>query len=116
MTLGDSQLQFEDGGYDSRAPKSGMGKVNAGPVEDSANGSPRVVRMRGLPYTSSESDIVEFFDGYTIAPGGISRGKDRHGRASGEAWVTFVTAEDAREVVAKLDKAHMRNRYLELKF
>lgn len=93
---------LEDGGMDT--PKK------------QTTSSPRVVRMRGLPYTSNEDDIVDFFDGYTIAPGGITRGKDRHGRASGEAWVRFVNAEDAREVVSKLDKAHMGNRYIELKF
>ena len=91
-------------------------------IEDGGNGrrretsSPCVVRMRGLPYTSNEEDIAHFFEGYTIAPGGITRGKDRHGRASGEAWVTFLSPEDARDVVDKLDKAHMGNRYIELKF
>lgn len=114
--LGGHQVQLEDGGSDSKYSKAGAGKANAGSADGTVSNPSRVVRMRGLPYTSSESDIVQFFSGYTIAPSGISRGKDRHGRASGEAWVTFLTAEDAREVVAKLDKAHMGNRYIELKF
>eukprot|EP00171_Calliarthron_tuberculosum_P011581 IDg11581t1 len=67
----------------------------------------RVIRMRGLPYSSTEEDIVKFFDGFDIERGGISRGKDRHGRASGEAWVTFRSAGDAQMAVSKLDKAHM---------
>ncbi len=78
------------------------------------NGTGTVVRMRGLPYTSTEDDIRAFFAGFDIAAGGIARGKDRHGRASGEAWVTFADAADAQRAVATLDKAHMGSRYIEL--
>ncbi len=78
------------------------------------SGTGVVVRMRGLPYTSTEDDIRAFFDGFNIAPGGIARGKDRHGRPSGEAWVTFADAADAQRAVGTLDKAHMGSRYIEL--
>lgn len=105
VVLGGGTVMAEDGGCDVRGVK------NAG--DDGCN---CVVRMRGLPYTSTEGDIVEFFDGFDIAPGGIMRGKDRHGRASGEAWVTFVRPCDASRAVVKLDKAHMGSRYIELKF
>lgn len=115
-SLGGYEVELEDGGCDGRNHKPIAGKSSSGPADGSENGSSQVVRMRGLPYTSNEDDIVQFFEGYTIAPGGISRGKDRHGRASGEAWVTFVSAEDAKKVVATLDKAHMGSRYIELKF
>lgn len=74
-----------------------------------------VVRMRGLPFSSGNEDIVAFFDGFQIAPDGIWRGKDRHGRPSGEACVTFVSENEARRAVSTLDKAHMGNRYIELK-
>eukprot|EP00177_Eucheuma_denticulatum_P006848 GFKZ01012467.1.p1 GENE.GFKZ01012467.1~~GFKZ01012467.1.p1 ORF type:complete len:702 (+),score=97.96 GFKZ01012467.1:322-2427(+) len=131
-SLGGAQVVLEDGGSDWRGHAAGQRAVAAKgagaggfssiggaaltgalPLDHDPN---RIVRMRGLPYSSNDDDIAEFFRGYTIAPGGISRGKDRHGRASGEAWVTFVTAEDAKEVVTKLDKAHMGSRYIELKF
>lgn len=74
-----------------------------------------VVRMRGLPFSSGNEDIVAFFDGFQIAPDGIWRGKDRHGRPSGEACVTFVSENEARRAVSTRDKAHMGNRYIELK-
>lgn len=114
--LGGQQVYLEDGGNDTRSHKPAIDKSPGGAADGSVEGGDRVVRMRGLPYTSTDEDIVQFFDGYTIAPGGISRGKDRHGRASGEAWVTFVSEEDAKNVVSTLDKAHMGSRYIELKF
>lgn len=73
------------------------------------------VRMRGLPFSSGDDDIILFFDGFQIAPGGVWRGKDRHGRPSGEACVSFVSEEEARRAVNARDKAHMGNRYIELK-
>ncbi|CAN8070839.1 unnamed protein product, partial [Agarophyton chilense] len=36
--------------------------------------------------------VVGVEQGYAIAAGGICRGRDRQGRASGEAWVTFGSA------------------------
>ena len=117
VTQESNHLLLEDGGSDNRSMKSGgKGVSGSGAFDITGNQSSRVVRMRGLPYTSTDEDIVQFFDGYTIAQGGISRGKDRHGRASGEAWVTFVNADDAKQVIEKLDKAHMGSRYIELKF
>lgn len=113
LALSGASITVEDGGSEKRARSSSSGKA-AGLMPDAT--ASNVVRMRGLPYASDDNDIAQFFKGYPIAPGGISRGKDRHGRASGEAWVTFVNLEDAEEVVAKLDKAHMGNRYIELKF
>lgn len=90
--------------------------ADASPVFGEANltGS-CVVRMRGLPFSSDNEDIVAFFDGFQIAPDGIWRGKDRHGRPSGEACVTFVSEDEARRAVSTRDKAHMGNRYIELK-
>jgi len=76
----------------------------------------RVVRMRGLPYSATDSDILAFFEmgNITARTEDISRGKDRQGRASGEAWVTLKNAKEAQLAVLKLDKEHMGSRYIEL--
>lgn len=79
-------------------------------------GDSKMVRMRGLPFSAGDEDIVQFFNGYRIVAGGIVRGRDRHGRASGEACVTFESEEEAWKAVQELDKEHMGNRYIELRF
>lgn len=83
--------------------------------ENGSEASGLVVKMRGLPYAATEEDIVQFFGGFRLADGGVCRGRDRHGRASGEAWVRFVDGDEARRAVEMLDKAHMGTRYIELK-
>lgn len=90
-------------------------KGNGGGTASSGRGS-RVVRMRGLPFSAGDEDIIRFFSGFRIVEDGIVRGRDRHGRASGEASVTFATEEEAWEAVRELDKKHMGNRYIELRF
>lgn len=92
---------------------TGMG-MGAGVGAGSSPGT-RVVRMRGLPFSADDEDIIRFFAGFRIVDGGIVRGRGRLGRASGEASVTFMSEDEARAAVDKLDKAHMGNRYIELK-
>lgn len=99
---------------DQNLAHSGLRWEEAEEAEEAGNGSPTIVRMRGLPYAATDADIRMFFDGFQLAEPAISRGKDRHGRPSGEAWVTFADGEGAARAVAVLDKAHMGTRYIEL--
>ena len=50
-----------------------------------------VIKMRGLPYLTTEAEISIFFSGLQIASNGVNIGRDASGRASGEALVEFVT-------------------------
>ncbi|XP_069092966.1 G-rich sequence factor 1 isoform X1 [Pleurodeles waltl] len=72
-----------------------------------------VVRLRGLPYSCTEEDIVEFFTGLSIAEDGITFVLDHRGKKSGDAFVQFMTAEMADRALLK-HKEEMGNRYIEI--
>uniref|UniRef100_H3C2H6 RRM domain-containing protein n=1 Tax=Tetraodon nigroviridis TaxID=99883 RepID=H3C2H6_TETNG len=50
-----------------------------------------VVRLRGLPFTSTEADITRFFSDLDIMENGITIITDYAGRNSGDAFVPFVS-------------------------
>lgn len=72
-----------------------------------------VVRLRGLPFSCSEKDIVQFFSGLEIVEDGVIIVLDRKGRNSGDAFVQFATKEMA-EKAQKKDREVMGNRYIEI--
>jgi len=74
----------------------------------------RTVRMRGLPFRATVSDIQFFFSNFHVAESDIVIGYDKMGRPSGEAWVTFATEEEAQNAVSQLQHAHIGKRYIEL--
>eukprot|EP00871_Galdieria_phlegrea_P000519 jgi/Galph1/1468/GphlegSOOS_G149.1 len=74
----------------------------------------RTVRMRGLPFRATISDIQYFFSEFPLAESDIELGVDKLGRPSGEAWVTFHSEEEAKSAVTQLQHAHMGKRYIEL--
>ena len=72
------------------------------------------VKMRGLPYTATVSEIQEFFGGLDLVPGSVQIGTNREGRPSGEAWVEFVDMRAAQSAVQMRNKQHLGARYIEL--
>nr|XP_057925741.1 G-rich sequence factor 1 [Doryrhamphus excisus] len=73
----------------------------------------RVVRLRGLPFTSTESDIAHFFSGLEIMDKGITVITNHRGRNSGEAFVWFSTQEAADEALRR-DRELIGERYIEV--
>ena len=69
------------------------------------------VHMRGLPYSTSEADIAEFFYPLTVNRVVIEMNYD--GRPSGNANVDFNTREDAAMAMKK-DRESVKHRYVEL--
>ena len=53
-------------------------------------GEQGVVRMRGLPYNATDSDILRFFQGFGVAQGGVHVHFDHTGRPSGQVPSVFV--------------------------
>jgi len=74
--------------------------------------APGTLRMRGIPFRSTVDDVVRFFAGFQIVPGGVVLGQ-RDGRATGDCYVTFTSpAESQRAMV--MNNKHMGSRYVEL--
>jgi hypothetical protein len=71
------------------------------------------LRMRGLPFSSTKDDIFKFFDGYNPVPDSIVLTYRSDGRATGEAYVGFMSPEDSKKAM-ELHRKVMGSRYIEL--
>ena len=69
------------------------------------------VKMRGLPYNTSEASVVSFFS--PIRPLKVNFLLERDGRPSGECECDFGSHDDACEAM-KCDKKFIGSRYIEL--
>ncbi|TRY84954.1 hypothetical protein DNTS_019030 [Danionella cerebrum] len=56
-----------------------------------------VVQLRGIPFNSTESDIIDFFSGLEIVENGVTIVRKEDGRPSGYAFVEFATKNIAEE-------------------
>jgi len=72
-------------------------------------GNDGVLRCRGLPFGTAEGQVREFFEGYDIAEDGITIPSDPMGRPGGEAYVAFVSQEQATAAMSK-DREKMGHR------
>lgn len=70
-----------------------------------------IVRVRGLPWSCTEKELVDFFDGVNIAS--IHFTKNREGRPSGDAYLVLASLRDSKEAL-KMHKSEMGSRYLEV--
>jgi RNA recognition motif-containing protein len=82
---------------------------------ESKDDGKHIVRLRGLPWQATNQDIFEFFKGLKILGGeeGIFNVQTSTGRATGEAYVQFETAEDCAEALKK-DREKISWRYIEV--
>lgn len=71
------------------------------------------IKMRGLPYTALPREIVKFFEGYRYVPNGIHMVTGLSGRPTGEAFVEFVSVEEAHRAMER-NKNNIGPRYVEL--
>ncbi|KAG1672723.1 hypothetical protein FOA52_005201 [Chlamydomonas sp. UWO 241] len=65
------------------------------------------VKVRGLPYRSTPSDILHFFQGYQYLPDSMQIGLDSVNRPSGESWLTFATPAEAARAVTDLNRHYL---------
>lgn len=71
------------------------------------------IKMRGLPFSASMYDILEFFKGYNVVENGVHVVVGPGERPTGEAYVEFATPEDAQRAMEK-HRQHIGSRYVEL--
>ncbi|KAG2488109.1 hypothetical protein HYH03_013258 [Edaphochlamys debaryana] len=72
------------------------------------------IKIRGLPYGSTPTEILAFFQSYQYLPDTLQIGLDQLGRPSGEAWLSFSGPQEALRAVRDLNRHYLGNRYLEL--
>lgn len=70
-----------------------------------------VLRLRGLPFTSTEDDVKEFFADFPLQQIFLCK---RNGRSNGEAYVQLETAQVAKDALEALNRKHIGKRYIEI--
>jgi len=75
----------------------------------------KMLRLRGLPWSVTKGEIVDFFDPIPLKDGesGVEIMMGFNGRPSGEALVTLESADDLMEAEKKHNK-HIGSRYVEV--
>lgn len=84
-------------------------------MEQVDQGDGFIVRVRGLPWSATRDDIVNFFSPVLVTggPQGVHFTFTRDGRPSGEAFIEFSSADDLEAALLK-HNAHMGKRYVEV--
>ncbi|KAL6499618.1 hypothetical protein OROGR_027528 [Orobanche gracilis] len=72
-----------------------------------------VLRLRGLPFSASKEDIMNFFKDFAVRENSVHLVANSEGRPAGEAFVEFASAEESRDAMSK-DRMTLGNRYIEL--
>ncbi|CAI5501327.1 unnamed protein product [Closterium sp. Naga37s-1] len=85
------------------------GEGGIGPAARESN----IVKMRGLPFSATSKDILEFFGEYPLADAAVHIITNSIGRLTGEAFVEFGSTDEARAAMGK-DRERMGTRYIEL--
>lgn len=114
-TFGQYEIGYSQG-YGMRRDMRDMGVMERGGnrmgmTMNARATTPHCVRMRGLPFSATEQNVLEFFA--PLTPVAVHMEYDRQGRASGEATVDFATHEEASEAMGK-NRQSMGHRYIEL--
>lgn len=73
-----------------------------------------VVSLRGLPYSASQGQILEFVSAYDVAPSSLVITSTEDGKPSGDAFIAFNSAEQAEQAVRTLNGKFIGIRYIEL--
>ena len=72
-----------------------------------------LVKMRGLPFSIAERDVVQFFHGIKFPKEWINIVTGSGGRTTGEAFVEFHTDADMKKALQR-DREKIGSRYVEL--
>jgi hypothetical protein len=98
------------GGYKGGYYREG-GHTNGGGIRDGLHTG--YIRLRGLPFHATKQDIIDFFKDYKPIESSVLLTYRVDGRATGEAYVAFNDAEDAKAAMSK-HRSTIGSRYIEL--
>jgi heterogeneous nuclear ribonucleoprotein F/H len=106
------------GGAMGGRPGVGPGGLHAPPQKRTGGGiqvgdHTGFLRMRGLPFSAAKEDIYKFFESYSPVQDSIVLTYRNDGRATGEAYIGFASAEDSKRAM-DLHRKSMGSRYIEL--
>ncbi|KAL5713805.1 hypothetical protein ACHQM5_015850 [Ranunculus cassubicifolius] len=73
-----------------------------------------IIKMRGLPYSVTKSDIVEFLEEFEVTEDNVHIGSRPDGKATGEAYVEFESVDDAKRAIMEKDRMTIGSRYVEI--
>lgn len=116
-----------------RSRKDEYYKAITNEIMDSRGGSPRravprarsfdegkdsmehtgLLRLRGLPFSASKEDIMNFFKEFELSEEKIHITATSDSRPTGEAYVEFDSPEDSKSAMSK-DRMTLGSRYIEL--
>ncbi|VDN41412.1 unnamed protein product [Dibothriocephalus latus] len=74
-----------------------------------------ILRIRGLPYSATADDVINFFKDVSIKGGkrGISFPQGPNGRSNGEAFIELENEDELEKAMAHHNE-HMGRRYIEV--
>ncbi|GER45493.1 RNA-binding (RRM/RBD/RNP motifs) family protein [Striga asiatica] len=107
--------EVSEGGYgslDSSSPVIRGSSNRRSPDKDEMEYT-EVLKMRGLPYSVRKSEIVRFFGEFGVKEEKVQIACRPDGKATGEAYVEFGSAQEARRAMCK-DRMMIGSRYVEL--
>lgn len=105
---------YQGRGYGGRGGRGAKGHYrghHGGGIRDGPHTG--FIRMRGLPFQATKQDVLQFFKGYNVIESSILLTYRMDGRATGECYVAFDDAEDAKAAMA-MHRSTIGSRYIEL--
>ena len=107
----DSKSRYEEEPPVKVPPKAP--KISAPEKETTSVEHTGVVRLRGLPFSVTKKEIIDFFASSGLNEENIHIVTHGDGRATGEAFVEFSGPEESKDAMKK-DKMTLGTRYVEL--
>lgn len=73
-----------------------------------------VLKLRGLPFSATRTDVVDFFTDFEISEENVHLALRKDGKATGEAYVEFSSAAEAKMAMMAKHKMTLGSRYVEI--
>lgn len=89
-----AQQQLQQSYYAQQTQDVAAYGTGATPAQTSSQGC--MLRLNGLPWDTTPQDVLTHFSGYAVVADGVTLGRDGAGTLTGECWVTFLSAAEAR--------------------